>query len=256
MIMKNKPLLVKPKKTLDVIPEEIECFDLYKEDGIQICNLLNNYHNKIKFHKDLLINFILSERIKSNQKILSLLKGNYIRKQIKKFFIIKNILETRKKMIEGFKIIQIYYKIKHLIELQKSNFIIPISFLDDNLKIKILNSKILFNFSYYYFLNQILLIVPKKDLNQKILNSQNNYNQQEKLLLDTLYHKIIENNENFNQIFLNDNVKNIKIYDKNVKKSSSDINILKYPSLSNLKISLKKKTLSDLSKMDILNKIK
>ena len=247
--MKNKPLLVKSKKTLDVIQEENESFDLYKDDGIEISNLLNIYHNKLKFRKDLIINILLSERLKSNEKILSLFKGNYIRKQIKKFLIIKEILENRKKMIDGFKIIQIYYKIKHLIELQKTNYIFPISFLDKNLKIKILNSKIFSNFSYYYFLNQIFIIVPKKDLNQTILNSQKkeNYNKDEKLLLDNLYHKITDNNEKFYQIFLNNNIKNNKIFNKNIKKSSSDINILKYPSLSNFKISLKKKTLSDMS---------
>ena len=38
--MKNKPLLVKSKKTLDVIQEENESFDLYKDDGIEISNLL------------------------------------------------------------------------------------------------------------------------------------------------------------------------------------------------------------------------
>ena len=146
--MKNKPLLVKSKKTLDVIQEENESFDLYKDDGIEISNLLNIYHNKLKFRKDLIINILLSERIKSNEKILSLFKGNYIRKQIKKFLIIKEILENRKKMIDGFKIIQIYYKIKHLIELQKTNYIIPISFLDKNLKTKILNSKIKIKVSF------------------------------------------------------------------------------------------------------------
>ena len=135
--MKNKPLLVKSKKTLDVIQEENESFDLYKDDGIEISNLLNIYHNKLKFRKDLILNILLSERLKSNEKILSLFKGIYVRKQIKKFLIIKEILENRKKMIEGFKIIQIYYKIKHLIELQKTNYIIIISFLDKNLKTKI-----------------------------------------------------------------------------------------------------------------------
>ena len=257
--MKNKQLLLKSKKTLEVIQEENEGIDIYKDDAVEICNLLKCFSNQIKFKKDCLINAILSERIESKEKISSLLKCNYIRNKIRQFLIIQNILENRKKMIEGFKIIQIYYKLKHLIELTKTNFIIPKSFLNENIIRKILISKIKDHFTCYNLNKRLLFIIPKKELNKIILNSQtiDKYNKHEKFLLDYLYHIIIEKDKEFNNILLNNFVKNSKIYDKSIKKSSSDVNILKYPSLSNFKINFKrKKTLSDLSKMDILNKIK
>ena len=148
---------------------------------------------------DLIIDNIINQRKNSVNTIINQFRNIYNAKMnLKKYFLLKHLLEIREKsigkIISLFKSYLVRKKVQNYLSKAKTSFVITTELSnkeDIQLKVYFGNSSVTFDFKYDPFLQQLAIFIPRNKITKKEYNV--NFIQNGKIVIDPHYFTTEEN---------------------------------------------------------------